>query len=51
MYWSTYPVEDTIRFFEEAGLAVIESNVETNIEDGQAIPFLWVIASKSPTSH
>ena len=50
MYWSGYPLEDYIRFLEEAGLSVIEANVETNIEDGQAAPFFWVLAKKSPAS-
>jgi SAM-dependent methyltransferase len=47
MYWSGYGLAETRRFIEEAGLTILEANVETNIEDGQPAPFLWVIASKS----
>lgn len=46
MYWSGYSLSETARFFEEAGLTIVESSVETNIEDGQAAPFLWVVAMK-----
>ena len=46
MYWSGYPLPETAQFFAEAGLTIVESSVETNIEDGQPAPFLWVIATK-----
>lgn len=51
MYWSGYGLAETARFIEEAGLTIIESSVETNIEDGQPAPFLWVIASKSAVAE
>ena len=46
MYWSGYSLEETMRFLDEAGLAVAEANMETNVEDGEAAPFLWVVGTK-----
>ena len=46
MYWSGYPVEQTLGFLEAAGLEVIEAKVETAVEDGEDAPFLWVVARK-----
>ena len=50
MYWSGYPVEAYPRFLAETGPTVIEASVETNIEDGQPAPFLWVLARKPAAS-
>jgi SAM-dependent methyltransferase len=50
MYWSGHAPEENIRFLEEAGLRIIEASVETNIEDGQPAPVLWVLARKPERS-
>lgn len=44
MYWSGYSVADTTRFIDDAGLVSLRSSVETNIEDGEETPFMWVLA-------
>lgn len=46
MYWSGYPIDDSLEFLAATGLEVIEANVETAIEDGEASQSLWVIARK-----
>ncbi len=47
MYWSGYPVEESIAYVEAAGLTIIEAQIETAIEDGEDAPFLWIIARKT----
>lgn len=51
IYWSGYGLAETAGFFDEAGLTIVESSVESNIEDEQAAPFLWVIARKPAGSE
>ena len=46
MYWSGYSIEDSTSFIEAAGLVLVESSIEENVEDGRSAPFLWVIARK-----
>jgi SAM-dependent methyltransferase len=50
MYWSGYEPADTLRFVADAGLEVIECSLETNIEDGRDVRFLWVLARKPQSS-
>lgn len=46
MYWSGYEPADTLQFVADAGLEVIEHSLETNIEDGRDVRFLWVLSRK-----
>jgi hypothetical protein len=46
MYWSGYTPEETVRFIDGAGLSIVESSIESDFEDGEETPFLWVLARK-----
>ncbi|KAH8692412.1 putative O-methyltransferase [Talaromyces proteolyticus] len=44
MHWAGWGVEQTCAVFGELGWEVLVKEVKTEIEDGKAIPFLWVMA-------
>jgi hypothetical protein len=46
MYFSGYSVDDNRRFVEEAGFHVRTAIVETIVEEGRPVEFLWVVAQK-----
>jgi SAM-dependent methyltransferase len=46
MYWSHYDGETNQRLVTDAGLEVIDATVRTEIEDGDPVTFLWVVARK-----
>jgi len=46
MYFSGYRVEDNRSFVERAGLQIESARIETILEDGQPVQFLWVVAKK-----
>lgn len=49
MYWSSYDGATNQRLVEEAGLEIVQANVETAVEFDKPITFLWIIAQK-PTA-
>lgn len=46
MYFSHFDAETNRRFVEQAGLQVVTASVEVAEEDGEGVPFLWVVARK-----
>lgn len=46
MYWSGHSLDETMQFLDDAALVVAEANMEANVEDGEAAPFLWVVATR-----
>ncbi len=47
MYWSSFNVETNIEQLEKAGFTIVESEVLSIKEDGNMVPFLWILAKKS----
>lgn len=50
MFWSSHDADTNLEMIEEAGLAIEGSEVLKNFEDDQEVYFLWVIASRNPSS-
>jgi SAM-dependent methyltransferase len=48
MFWSGHPPDVTQRLVREAGLEIAGVRVEVADEDGQPVPFLWIVARKPP---
>jgi SAM-dependent methyltransferase len=44
MYSSSHAVQTTETLLREAGFRIQRSRVETEDEDGQPVPFLWIVA-------
>jgi cyclopropane fatty-acyl-phospholipid synthase-like methyltransferase len=50
MFINTVPTEELVRLLEEAGLAVVGTELETQLEGGRPIEYAWVIA-EAPRSR
>jgi SAM-dependent methyltransferase len=48
MYWSGYDANTNREMISSAGLTEIEAEIRWDDEDGNAVPFLWVLATKLP---
>ena len=46
MYFSGYGVEDNRHFVENAGLEIESALIETIVEDGEPVRFLWIVARR-----
>jgi 2-polyprenyl-3-methyl-5-hydroxy-6-metoxy-1,4-benzoquinol methylase len=46
MYWSTYDAETNVRMVQEAGLEIVRAEIETVVEFGETVRFLWIVARK-----
>ncbi len=46
MYFSHYDAATNRRLVQESGLRLLSANEETQEEDGQPVPFLWIVAQK-----
>lgn len=46
MFFSCYDPDTTVQMVVDAGFEVLESAIETQVEQGTEIPFLWVLARK-----
>jgi SAM-dependent methyltransferase len=46
MYWSTWDASTNERLINQAGLAVIRTEIETDTEDGIEVSFQWLVARK-----
>jgi SAM-dependent methyltransferase len=46
MYFSGYAPEENWRFVREAGLEIVSTSRERNVEDGRQVGFLWLVARK-----
>jgi cyclopropane fatty-acyl-phospholipid synthase-like methyltransferase len=46
MYWSSYDAATYQRLIADSGFTIISAQTETQIEDGDEVTFLWVLAEK-----
>ena len=46
MYWSNWDAETNVALLQKAGLDVLRADVETEVEDGVPVSFLWVCARR-----
>jgi ubiquinone/menaquinone biosynthesis C-methylase UbiE len=46
MYWSSFNAAANIEQVKKAGFAIVESEVLSINEDGDMVPFLWILAKK-----
>lgn len=46
MYFSSFEPEVVKGMVNEAGFAIVDSEIESQVEQGQEIPYLWLLASK-----
>jgi hypothetical protein len=46
MYFSHHDAEENTRLVRDAGLRVISAREETTFEDGDPVPFLWIVAER-----
>ncbi|KAL6251363.1 hypothetical protein RBB50_001572 [Rhinocladiella similis] len=47
MYWSGFDEKTNTANINDAGFAIVESEVLSDNEDGRLVPFQWVIATKN----
>lgn len=48
MYWSSYDTYTNIALVSQAGFTLAEAETLIDDEDGEAVPFLWILAQKLP---
>jgi SAM-dependent methyltransferase len=48
MYWSNPDPNESLSFAAAAGLDVLQSEVITELEDGEPVSFLWLLAQRLP---
>ena len=46
MYWSTWDAETNRGLVTGAGLEIIDADLRIQMEDGEKVAFLWVLARK-----
>jgi len=46
MYWSSYDAQTNRDLVSQAGFSLVEAEVLIDDEDGEAVPFLWILAQK-----
>jgi cyclopropane fatty-acyl-phospholipid synthase-like methyltransferase len=46
MFFSTFPAPEERRLAELAGLEVLEAEVESQMEEGVEVPYLWLLARR-----
>jgi hypothetical protein len=46
MFISCFDPETMRRLVEEAGFELLETAIETQVEGGQEVPYLWLFARK-----
>lgn len=47
MYWSSYDAQTNLDGVQQAGLTLIETEILLDDEDGENVPFLWILAQKT----
>ena len=47
MYWSSYDTQTNLDLISQSGFILIETEILTDDEDGNLVPFLWVLAEKT----
>jgi ubiquinone/menaquinone biosynthesis C-methylase UbiE len=48
MYWSNWDAETNRRLVTQAGLEIVRAVTEETLEDGEPVPFLWIVARARP---
>jgi ubiquinone/menaquinone biosynthesis C-methylase UbiE len=48
MYWSNWNAETNCRLVTQAGFEIVRAVTEETFEDGEPVPFLWIVASNRP---
>jgi SAM-dependent methyltransferase len=51
MFFSHYGARANRRMVRDAGLGIVSARVEQTDEDGEAVPFLWIVAEKPGASE
>jgi hypothetical protein len=46
MYFSSFDSEAVKRWVDEVGFEIVETAIETQVEQGKEIPYLWLLARK-----
>jgi cyclopropane fatty-acyl-phospholipid synthase-like methyltransferase len=46
MYWSSHDAQTNRGLISHAGLTLVETEILIDDEDGEAVPFLWILAQK-----
>jgi ubiquinone/menaquinone biosynthesis C-methylase UbiE len=46
MYWSSYDAATNKNLVSEAGFTLLSAEIETDIEEGDSVSFLWILAQK-----
>jgi hypothetical protein len=46
MYFSSFDSETVKRWVDEVGFEIVETAIETQVEQGKEIPYLWLLARK-----
>ncbi len=46
MFINTVPTEELVRLLQEAGLSVVSTEVETQLEGGRPIEYAWIIGER-----
>jgi|SRR5579883_269830 SAM-dependent methyltransferase len=47
MYWSAYDAQTNLALVSQAGFTLIETETLIDVEDGQPVSFLWILAQKA----
>lgn len=48
MYWSSYDTHTNLALVSQAGFTLVETETLIDDEDGEPVPFLWILAKKVP---
>jgi hypothetical protein len=46
MYWSSYDAQTNLNLVSKAGFTLVETEILSDDEDGEPVPFLWILAQK-----
>jgi SAM-dependent methyltransferase len=46
MYWSSFDAQNNLEIVKQAGLTNVETEILIDDEDGEEVPFLWILAVK-----
>ncbi len=47
MYWSSYDAQTNLDLASQAGFTLFETEILIDDEDGEFVPFLWILAKKA----
>lgn len=46
MYWSSHDAQTNLDLVRQAGFTLVETEILIDDEDGELVPFLWILAQK-----